>query len=324
MRNLSFVLALVGVCGLLAACSDDSTPTDAIILSDGPGLPDAGPDGPLPDQGPPPDQKVTDGRVSGLLGTVVNKLTLPAAATDFEKDIDGDGTKENRLGEIMFGLSALKNAGLDLQAELDYQLAGGTLLLLFEVFATSLADDAAIKLQFHQGHDPDGDPSNNFTGTAVLNIAAGSDPNIKLDGKITGGKMEAGPGNFVIPIPMGIQTLDLTLNYATVVGDVSSTGILSGQLNGAIPWSDVDQKMIPAIATMLDTLVQNPSTPSGTKDTILLFFDGNGDGSISDDEIRNSALLKIVLQPDLDMNQDGTKDHLSAGMGFTSVSCTIQ
>lgn len=325
MRNLSFAMALVGLCGLWAACSDDSTPTDAIVLSDGPGLPDAGPDAPLPDLAPP-DMKLTDGRVAGLLGTVADSLTWPAAADKYAKDIDGDGTAENQLGAILGPiLTAMNAAGMDLQAETNAQIAGGTVLLLFELFATSLTDDPAMKVQFHQGQDPDSDPSNNFTGSAVLGIASTSPADVKLDGKITGGKMEAGPGNFIISIPgLGLQPIDLSLNNATLVGDVSAGGIANGQLNGAIPWTDVDQKLIPAIALLLDALVQDPQTPASTVGMILTLFDTNGDNSISADEIRNNGLLTLVLKPDLDLDKDGTKESMSAGVAFTAVSCIIQ
>ena len=50
---------------------------------------------------------------------------------------------------------------------------------------------------------------------------------------------------------------------------------------------------------------------------------GNSDGKITADEIRNNALLKPLLAPDVDTDKDGKPDALSIGFGFTAVTCSI-
>jgi hypothetical protein len=86
----------------------------------------------------------------------------------------------------------------------------------------------------------------------------------------------------------------------------------------------VDQKLTPGVAALLDALVQDPNTPPSTKTTLLGLFDIDKDGSIAADEVKNSALLGVLLKADVDLDKDGTPDHMSAGMAFTSVSCVIQ
>ena len=196
--------------------------------------------------------------------------------------------------------------------------------MLFELFAASLTDDPAAKVQFHIGSDLDSDPSDNFSGSEEFSIAAASPPNVEMAAKLAAGKLDGGPGDFQVPIPMGISSTVVDLKQSRIAGDVSAAGIANGQISGAIPWTDVDQKLIPAIADMTDATYKSSTTPQGTKDIINLLLDLDHDGTVTADEIRNSGLLKIILKPDLDLDKDGTKDAMSVGMGFTAVSCTIK
>jgi len=317
MHALKMVLLVTLSLGLLAACSDDTVATDGKPLVDGPPPADSGPDGPITN----PDQGDTDGGPTAALQTVVNKLLLPMSAADYAFDIDQDGNPDNAMGGI---LGALVGAGLFTQQDMDDQINNGFLLLLFELFAASLTDDLAASVQFHMGADLDSDPSDNFLGSEEFAIAAASPPNVSMGAKLTGGKLDGGPGDFQIPIPMGVTSIVVNLKQSHLTGDVSSGGIANGQINGAMPWTDVDQQLIPAIADMTDATYKSSTTPQATKDMIKFLLDLNQDGTVTADEIRNSPLLKIILKPDLDLDKDGTKDAMSVGLGFTAVSCIIK
>lgn len=295
------LLLVLGLAVALVACSDDGGVTDSTTLTDGPLLPDAGGDGPAPILDGP--VKLDSGQAAALQ-TVVDKLTLPKSDQEYARDLDNNGTKDNRLGGI---LAIMGTLGFDTQGELDTQVSSGALTLLFEVFATSLTDDQAAKMQFHMGSP--------LATAGEYGIAIGSPENVVLDGAITGGNFQGGPGNFQVPIPMGIQTVVLSLTKAHLTTDLSASGMQNGVLNGAIPWTDVDQKLIPSIAQMMtDALTQEP---------LLASFDTDKDGTITADEVRNNLLLKMLLAPDVDTDGDQKADAMSVGMAFTSKACTI-
>lgn len=309
---LPFALAASLLLGLVA-CSDDTavdTP-DAKVYQDAPSGHDDGgvDDGAIADQTPPQP----DAGVAALLTTVVDKLLLPTKAGAYAIDIDGNGTKDNALGAILAALSGV----FQLQKEVDGQLDSGALLLLFEVYAASLTTDPKAKVQFHLGADLDSDPTDNFSGTEEFGLDSASPADLKLAAAITSGALKGGPGDFVVPVPMGLTPTIVTLKKAQLKADLSSTGMQNGQINGAIPWTDVENKLIPAIAQMLtQSAKSNP--------TIANLFDANKDGTITATEVKNNLLIKLVLKPDLDLDSDGTKDALSAGLGFTATTCTIK
>jgi hypothetical protein len=319
MRAIRSLLALSLVFGLSAfGCSDDTgqTQLDQQVGGDISQVQDGGtPDGPLGDQ-----MVKADAGPPALLTVVINKLTMPADATEYTADLDGDGTKENKFGGIN---AALVGAGFGLQSDLDSQINDGIIILLFEIFAKALTADPAMSLQFHQGYDTDNDAKDNFSGSETFGLAVTSPSNLILNGAITGGKMDVGPGNLTIPIPMGATSLMVDLKKGLVTGDVSATGMTAGQINGAIPDTDVDTKIIPAMATLVDLYYKSSQTPPATVLILKALFDGNADGKITADEIRNNALLKPLLAPDVDTDKDGTKDALSIGFGFTAVTCSI-
>ena len=86
---------------------------------------------------------------------------------------------------------------------------------------------------------------------------------------------------------------------------------------------DLDNKLLPGMATLANDAVGNPSVPQATKDLILNLLDTDNDGTITSTEIKNNALIGAVLAPDVDTDNDGTADALSVGIGFTAVTCTI-
>ncbi len=321
MRVIRSLLALSLVFGLSAfGCSDDTgqTQLDAQVGDDLNKVEDGG----TPDTSA--DQMVkADAGPPALLTVVINKLTLPADATEFTADLDGDGTKENKFGGIN---AALVGAGFGLQSDLDMQINDGIIILLFEVFAKALTADPAMSMQFHQGYDTDNDAKDNFSGSETFGLAVTSPSNLILNGAITGGNMDVGPGNLTIPVPMGATSLMVDLKKGLVTGDVSSTGMTNGQINGAIPDADVDKKIIPAMATLVDTYYNSSQITPTVKTLLKGLFDtlpkGNPDGKITADEIRNS-LLKPFLAPDVDTDKDGKPDALSIGLGFTAVTCSI-
>jgi hypothetical protein len=332
MKRAALLLA-----SLLLGCSSSSSPVidghspdqakvDTAIDRAAPDL--AKPDLPRPDKGKP-DRGPSDASGSpSALQAVINTITLPTSGTDYAFDYDGSGAK-NRLGTIVSVLNAAGLANMSFQANTDYMLAQGSFLMLLDVHAKSLTSDPSTSLPCWLGKDLDSpaNPNDNFSGSEPLGIDSASPSNMTLPGSITSGKMKAGPGQLMIPLPMGTTPITVALKKAEVDADLSSTPLstmTNGRMYGAIIWTDIDQKVIPAMANEVNHTYNDPLVDPATKTLLKTLFDLDGDKVITADELRNSAVLKLILAADVDTDGDKTPDAMSAGMAFTAVKCVIQ
>ncbi|MCA9670118.1 MAG: hypothetical protein KC503_31195 [Myxococcales bacterium] len=298
-------------------CADDECANNTACQNPDVGTPDLG----TPDTLEPDTFQVPDLPTSApAQQDVINTLKLPTSATEYALDLDGSGPK-NALGGIIALLSGA-SGGLNLQGTLDDVLSQGTLLLLLEIYADDISNAAAATVQAHLGRDLDSDPSNNFSGNATLGISANSPTDARLAGSITASKLDAG-GKLLIPLPISALPTIVTLEKARIQAEVLGTGLINGIIGGAIPQADLDNKLLPGMATLANDAVGNPSVPQATKDLILNLLDTDNDGTITSTEIKNNALIGAVLAPDVDTDNDGTADALSVGIGFTAVTCTI-
>jgi len=310
MRSMKF-LALAAALSL-GACSDNNAKIDGpVVKKDTTATP--GSDAVFP--------------ATSLLQTVVNKYQLPQSGTDYPFDF-GSGPK-NKLGTLV---QVLNGAGFNLQNNLDETVQGGAFLLLLELFGKSLADDANTGVEANLGTGKGGAitdagaPAPNFTGTGEFTIKTGT-TTLKLAGKITGGKLTAA-GDLLITIPAGDDASKYPLvtikkgRLEAIVADSATSAMTSGKINGLLPWTDVTTKIIPAMQVSVDKAYKDPNTAAATKTLMKTLFDVNGDGTITVDEITNSAALKLVLSPDVD-GGSGTLDSMSVGMGFTAVKAKI-
>ena len=340
--RLTVAVGLLGAL-LVFGCSDDSTSTgleicDNGVDDNGDGLADCKDpdcykrlqscrvDAALPDLAPADTTVGPDAEVPlpSALQTVINRMLLPKTAGEYGMDFNNDGKVDNKLGQILAGLQAL-HGGLDVQKDLDEQLKDGVILLLQDVFASDLTDSAKASLVTHFGKDLDNNASDNFSGSETFGIAPVTPGEIRLEGKIVGGKATFGPGTLVAPIAIGKVYVVITLRQAYVMGTVTAQGITNGLMAGAVPLTDVTGRMLPGLATQMTQRLNSPlTTPAGLK--LLKYFDKDADGTITVKELSGDALLKSVLldQPDVDTDGDKKNDAISVGIGFTAVPCSIQ
>jgi len=255
------------------------------------------------------------------LQAVINKLILPKNSSEYAVDLDGNGSKDNQLGNITGSITAL-GLGNDLQKDLDASMQQGKVLLLFKLFATSLINDASISIRLYKGKDLDNDPKDNFSGHEPLAIDPAGPQNLKLVGKIAGSLLQAGPGDLMAPIPIGGQVVNVSLKLARVKASLSSSGMTQGQLNGAIPMSDMNSLVLPNLAQDLDKTWKKETDPA--KKLLLGSFDTDKDGTITGKDLQNNALVKMMFNPDVDTTGNKIADAMSLGMGFTAVGCKIQ
>ena len=246
MKTFKLCLSICLTLCLAVACSDDSTGGQ---LDGGGGTVDKG-----------------TGSSPSALQTVVNKLMLPKSDQDYATDLDGDGKKENQVGKLMAAFKTI-NPEYDAQADFNKFVADGKLLMLFDLKAKGINNDNDAKLKFYQGVDGDKDPKNNFSGSASLKIDPKGPQNLELKAKIASHKLTAGPGEMKIPIPIGTTPTLVTLKNTKVTATLATTGMASGVISGAIPQGDVDGKLVPALAKVLDDLWKAKDTKPATKTT---------------------------------------------------------
>jgi hypothetical protein len=317
--------------GLLAGCSSSSNPvpTDGAVpdkpACSGAACGDGSAEAVIHPDAAKPDHMI----LPSALQAVMNSMTLPASGTDYACDFDGTGTK-NQLGAIMGLVTGLNLQGFDFQSTIDSLIRGGSFLMLLDVQAKAITDDPSMQVAAFLGEDRDipPDPNDNFSGNEELAVRSDSPPDLILPGKIAASNMAVGPGTFVIPVPIAIGSGPGTVSIvkAHLEAKLSAdprTAMTGGRLCGAIPWTEVDATIIPGLAYGLDTLAKSPGTPQSTRDQLLNLLDTDKDGTISAQEIRDNGLLKMVIKPDVDTNNDKTPDAMSIGMAFTAVGCKI-
>jgi hypothetical protein len=201
------------VAALLCACSsspkppaDGQAPDRSRDLVTGNDLVTA--DAAVPDARPP-EASLPDGRHADIvlppsaLQTVVNAILLPTKDSDYARDYDGSGPK-NRLGAINSILTGAGLTSMSFQQNIDYMIDNGLFLLLFEVLGQSIVDEPAATLRYTEGQDLDFPPNaaDNFSGSEQFGPMPGTSP-LVLAATVTGGKLKAGPGTLMAPIPIG-------------------------------------------------------------------------------------------------------------------------
>lgn len=276
------------------------------------------------DKGTPADKKVpqADSKASPkAMQTVINKINLPKSGKDYAIDLDGDGIKDNQIGLIVSTISLIGGASFNLQGDLDKQMAQGKVLMLFDLRAKSLVSDPGIKIQMLEGKDTDGNPADNFSGSETLAVDKTGPMGLILGGKILAGFLSAGPGNLMAPIPIGGVINNVSLKNTRLSALLTNKGMIKGQINGAIPMSDVNSKILPSLANDLDKTYK--STTDAGKKKILAAFDTDGNGTITGTDLKKNGLVGMILAADVDTDGDKTKDGMSLGIGFTAVKCKI-
>lgn len=264
---------------------------------------------------------------------VVSQIDMPTN-TDSTRalalDLDGDGIGDNRMGQI---LSAVESSfpSYDLDAEADGLIANGTLIPLFDLQTVDLVSATHVGLTVLHGLDLDGDPSNNTSGSELFGIDTSRGSGL-LVGCIDGGTVDVAHG--AVPVAFTFPGLGdafvVRLEGARVVGQVGASGF-SGLIGGGMSQQTIDGDFEPALQRGFDNIVVRDcpngagSCTSDFASALLDLFDTSPeDGRISLSELQNSSLIRSLLALDVDLDQDGTVDHLSVGLGFTAVPAVIQ
>lgn len=269
-------------------------------------------------------------------GYVVDSVSVP---DDKPFDLDGNGVKDNALGQV---LGILSGQGFDVQGSLDEAVAQGTIILLYDLQTPDFTTAAGAGLSILLGDNPNPPActdandlvcGNHLEGDAVFEIAAGSPTDAGVDGKIAGGVFNGGPGNFTLQIALAGSdpiSLDLIGARAKATG-ITPDGIGEVLLAGAISEDQLNGEVLPAIHAQLGPIIEedcdianmtidNPCGCVDTGETIISFFDDDMDCGVTLDEIKNNGLIQSVLSPDVTI--DGV-DALSLTVSTTAVGATF-
>ena len=117
----------------------------------------------------------------------------------------------------------------------------------------------------------------------------------------------------------------MAARYERVEAHVDDNGC-TGKLGGAITEDEVNSKLIPSVVRMMNAAIaRDPGCPAactaGTSAALIIeVFDKNTDGTITEQELRDSSIIQTLLAPDLDLvGDDGIRESVSLGLGFDCV-----
>jgi hypothetical protein len=272
---------------------------------------------------------------------VINSITWPETSNDARAlafDLDGNGTLDNQLGMVT---ATMRSQGFDLQTPQDQEIARGAVLMLADLQATDLTTATGAGFTTYGGENPNPAPCNgsadtvcghHLTGTGTFDVAA-MPRETPIVGAITSGQYTGGPGKLPMQLSIVASTpVSTTLLAAHAKLTATGSGIMQGVIGGAIPATDFDLKVYPAMAVSFQQTVQrdcsqlaNPPqcgcTASSTGATLISLFDTTPSNcTISSDEVKNNSLIQALFAPDVTINGQMA---LSAGFGFTAVDATF-
>lgn len=359
MRKALFLLAL--------SCSFWQC-TKAPACADGTCLPDLYVDPPDlrldVDLATPPDLAAPPDLATACSGPVYKYATsairLPANATPYSIDIDGDGRVDNQLRALV---SAISGFGFDLQTPMDQSVADGQIVLLGALQAEDLTNIACARLDLNEAQPrASGEPRPKYDGTDTFKVPAGKLP-AALRGEIKGGRLDTtlppmlaadNVPNLEIGLPLFIGTfVRLPLYGVHVQGQVDQRGVTTGQIHGVIRKDDIDKRVIPSIADALTLIIRSDPMGATTRVLIQLFEDTAGNPisktkcdtmpmaccaknpttcTILPEEVAGNSLIASYLAPDVQVfdgmkwkpvPRGAQKDAMSVGLGFTAVRASF-
>jgi hypothetical protein len=262
----------------------------------------------------------------------MNRLLVPTTQAQsqlFALDLDGDSHPDNLFGNALALLVSL-SPGLDLQSTVDQGVHAGQVVMLQTLQTNDLVNNPDASWSIFLGQQTQSPPR--FDGTDQFTLDASVPTDSLVNGPITSGHFTGSRGNAHVRIIVMGEPVQLDLIGVRIEADVSKSGCTNGRLGGGITASDFQARVLPAIAAGLNQMVASDkgcsAGCSNPAKILLQAFDTDKNGSISLDELKGNMLLNAAISPDLDLldasgkfnpRQDGVKDSLSIGLGFTCV-----
>jgi len=236
----------------------------------------------------------------------------------------GAGIPVNKLG-AMFQVMLDMLDPIPVQEELSANMLAGEGLqaAMFRAAGLDANDHGVTGVYVHvvDADDPP-DPSNNWDGEGTFRLDTGQTLDETYTAVLEGGTIEA------VGTDERIGTM--ALPFFSDEGPVISHGVHS-VLRGTLTEDEFDGFI--ASAATPEQFIDNV-VPSGArlmtrgiaedvpkKADIKNFFDANDDDVVTEEELANSATFATLSQPDVDLDEDGTYDHVSQAVLLRMVRC---
>jgi hypothetical protein len=151
-----------------------------------------------------------------------------------------------------------------------------------------------------------------------------------------------------LALAAGVPPTMVPMNGVHIQFTHTGNGLVAGQIQGSVKKTDIDTKVVPALAQLLTRQVAANPNSSSTQQLLAIFDTGGdngmctnpdgsiakmGDGKIDTCEVAENSIIKNVLAPDVDIydangnyapNKANTsRDSLSIGVGFTAVPASF-
>jgi hypothetical protein len=233
----------------------------------------------------------------------------------------------------------------------------GTILLLNRIKATDLTSAEGIGTWFYRGWSSDPPPCTgdetdaacrqHLDGSARITLDPSTPADVHMTGRIVDGHLSAGPGRSIIQVVAGpgVEPFEIELFAARIEGAVTATTIGTpeepARLGGAIDAATIRGAVMPAIWKGWMQVVDQDCEPTAGSmppcncvdgspgERALQLFDEepdrlgatpDGDCVVTLEEFGANSLIDSLLAPDVDMDDDGIKESMSFGLGFTAVA----
>ncbi len=268
-------------------------------------------------------------------GFITNTMRLPLTNTEARelgRDVDGDGDRDNQLGSIF---ATMGSQGVDLGATVSDAIVSGDVVMLHAVRTFSFVNSSNATWQVWYGA-PTPDPD--FSGAGEFDLLAGQPHSKRLPATIKDHKVKTAAGTVPLRIDLGTGPVLFSMKKAVIFATCTKTACTAGRIAGALTSQQVDAKLIPAWAEMMQAIVDQDCPGPGpescadgsTGKSLVNIFDANEDLVITATELRENSLIQSLLAPDLDLfkangdpGKDGVKESVSLGLGFTTVKATL-
>lgn len=277
---------------------------------------------------------------------VVSSTLLPtnmATAASYGVDLDGDATVDNQIGSFFASLTAA--GGFDFNIDGAETIANGSVLLLADLQADDLVSASRAGFTIYRGANPSpapctdsNDPSTcgqHLTGAGSFEVQAGTDTDATVLGDVAGGAFTTSEsGRVLVSIGIEATPVHLHLERGSVrIAAVTETTLQGGTISGAAMSADVQATLVPALQTTISLAIAR-DCPGGAPPTCgcmagsegvswVNLFDDDDDCAVSLAEFQANTMVATYFAPDLDLDEDGTNDALSVGLGFTAVAATF-
>ena len=240
---------------------------------------------------------------------LVSSLQLPAMADAVQAaafDYDGSGRATNRLGGLITVLLDLLE-GVPVQDTIDSSYADGDVMFVMALNSGDLAEfDPAVTVQW--GHTENLAEAPSLANRELFAVVG--------DSYVVDANALEGAGIEDVSVSIALKLLPdepptiMSGGFVHLRGSVDEEGF-SFALGTVTTVEALHAELYPGIARVMTHALQIES-PRAIQ--IAGLFDTNADGEVTVQELVESDQLATLVAPDVDLDGDGTPEHVSQGV----------